>query len=183
MANTELEVIYYVAASVDGYIATLDGGVEWLYGFESSGEDYGYPEFYASVDALVLGSRAYEQCLTFTDWPYPAKPCWVFSRRDLEVTQPFVTVTAETPENLMQQLEQRNVRRVWLVGGAKLAASFRAQGLITEYAISVIPVVLGAGIPLFASPGPQEPLQLIESKSYGNGIVQLSYSAKSVQGE
>ena len=86
-------VLYYVAASLDGYIATHDGGVEWLSPFEGTGEDYGFAQFYASVDALLLGSRTYEQSLTFRVWPYPGKLCWVFSQRPLPVSRPEVILT------------------------------------------------------------------------------------------
>ncbi len=64
------EVVYYVAMSLDGCIATADGGVEWLAPFESGGEDRGYVDFYSSIDSLLMGSRTYEQILSFGDWPY-----------------------------------------------------------------------------------------------------------------
>jgi dihydrofolate reductase len=169
------EIIYYVAASLDAYIATPDGGVDWLAPFESSGEDYGYADFYASIDAVLLGSRTYKQSLAFSEWPYPGKPCRVFSRRRLKAAAPDVTVTARSPAKVVAELKAGGYRRAWLVGGGKLAASFRAKGLITEYVVSVVPVILGAGIPLFASRGPEENLTLAESKSYPNGLVQLRY--------
>lgn len=170
-----IEVIYYVAASVDGYIATPDGGIEWLPPLEATGEDYGYAAFYASVDALLLGSRTYEQVEGFAEWPYPGKPCWVFSRRQIETARPEVAVTDQDPRDVLREMEAQNVRRAWLVGGGALAASFRARGLITEYIVTIIPMILGAGIPLFASSGPQEPLTLVESKPYPSGLVQLTY--------
>lgn len=84
-------------------------------------------------------------------------------------------LTSGTPSEVVAQLSSRGIRRVWLVGGAHLAASFRESGLITEYVLSVIPVFLGAGIPLFAASGPKENLKLVESKSYPTGLVQLRY--------
>ncbi len=169
------EIVYYVAASLDGYIATPDGGVGWLSRFEGAGEDYGYAAFYASVNAILLGSRTYEQVLTFGSWPYPGLPCWVFSRRRIEGGPPEVTVTAQSPAEVVAELEARRLGRAWLVGGGKIAASFRAQGLISEYIISVIPVILGAGLPLFGAPGPEENLRLAETTPYRSGVVQLRY--------
>ena len=64
------EVVYYVATSLDGYIATPEGSVDWLSTFEGTEEDYGYAEFYSTVDALLLGSRTYEQNLAFGEWAY-----------------------------------------------------------------------------------------------------------------
>lgn len=168
-------VLYYVAASLDGYIATQDGGVEWLSPFEGTGEDYGFTQFYASIDALLLGSRTYEQSLTFGTWPYPGKPCWVFSQRPLPVSRPEVTLTTHSPHQVVAALAAQQYRRVWLVGGATLAASCRAEGVITEYIISIVPIILGGGLPLFSAPGPPENLALAETRSYSNGVVQLRY--------
>jgi len=173
--NPRLDIIYYVAASLDGYIATPDGGIAWLAPFEATGEDYGYAEYYASLDALLLGSRTYEQALTFGSWPYPGKPCWVFSRRPLEAAQREVTVTARPPREVAPELEARGIRRAWLVGGGQIASAFRAESLITEYIVSIIPVILGAGIPLFSGPAAEEKLDLVDHKIYPDGVVQARY--------
>jgi dihydrofolate reductase len=169
------EIIYYAAASLDGHIATADGGIAWLAPFEATGEDYGYAAFYASVDALLLGSRTYEQVLTFGEWPYADKPCWVFSRRPLEPARSEVIVTPRTPGEVVAELDARGMRRAWLVGGGQLAAAFRAEALISEYIVAIIPVILGSGISLFGSAGPEQKLGLIEHKSYSNGVVQMRY--------
>ena len=160
-----MEIIYYVAASLDGFIATPDGGIEWLRPFEGTGEDYGYGEFYASVEAVLLGRRTYEQSLRFPEWPYAGKPYWVFSAS-----------TGNTPRKVAMEMQTRGIRRAWLAGGGKLAAAFRADGLISEHIISVIPVILGAGIPLFDGAGPFESVRLISSRAYDSGIVQVRYT-------
>ena len=159
-----MEIIYYVACSLDGLIATPDGGIDWLKPYEGTSEDYGYGEFYASVQAVLLGRRTYEQCLQFSEWPYPGKPYWVFSR-----------ASGNTPGSVVAEMKARGLRRAWLVGGGKLAAAFRAESLITEHIVSIVPVVLGAGIPLFDGPGPVQQLRLVSSRAYPSGIVQLRY--------
>lgn len=169
------QIIYQVAASIDGYIAASDGSVDWLSSFQIENNDYGYAEFYASIDALVIGSRTYEQVLEFGEWPYPDKPCWVVSGRSLKVEQPEVKLTSKSPGEIVAELQTEKLNRVWLVGGGQLAASFRVQGLISEYMIAVIPMILGAGIPLFGSPGSQEPLNLVECKPFPQGVVLLRY--------
>jgi dihydrofolate reductase len=169
------QVIYYVAASLDGCIAISDGGLEWLAPFEGKGEDYGYDAFYDSVDAVLLGSRTYEKSQSFGAWPFPGKPSWVFSRRGIAAEQGDIVITSDSPAQVMAELDQRGVQRAWLVGGGALAGSFRQHRLITEYIVSVIPVILGEGIPLFASSGDREYLQLADSRSYPNGVVQLRY--------
>jgi len=169
------EVVYYVAASLDGYIATSNGGIEWLSAFEGKGEDYGYAAFYASIDAVLLGRRTYEQCLTFGEWPYRGKPCWVFSHGRMKIAEPDVTLTNQDPQQMVSELHKRRLPRAWLVGGGELAGSFRREGLISEYIVSVVPVILGAGIPLFASGGSREALKFAGTKAYPSGIVQLRY--------
>jgi dihydrofolate reductase len=169
------EVVYYVASSLDGFIATPEGGVEWLAPFEVAGEDYGYGSFYESVDAVLLGARTYEQALGFPEWPYSAKPTWVFAHGVHGVTRGGVTVTKATPAEVVSALDTQGIGRAWLVGGGRLAGSFRAAGLITEYIVSVIPVLLGAGVPLLGAEGSHEDLRLVGTTRYGNGIVQLRY--------
>jgi dihydrofolate reductase len=170
-----IEIIYYVAASLDGLIAPSDGSTAWLASFEADGKDYGYETFYGSVDALLMGSRTYRQVLGFGEWPYAGKPCWVFSRQADLPPGPGVTVTSGTPERVVAEMEGRHLRRAWLVGGGTLAASFRAAGLITEYIVSVMPVILGGGVPLIASGRPEQLLRLVDSRIYESGVVQVRY--------
>jgi dihydrofolate reductase len=177
------DVVYYVACSLDGYIATTDGGVDWLEPFQAGGDDYGFAEFSSSIDALVMGSRTYEFALKHGPWQAPDKPSWVFTHRALPVTHPSITLTAEDPAQVIEAIGARGLERVWLMGGGELAASFRARGLISHYIIAVVPVVLGAGVPLFASTSEQTSLRLIEVKPLPNGLVQLSYEPKAETGE
>ena len=92
-----LEIIYYVASSLDGYIATADGGVDWLEEYQGAGEDYGFREIYGTFDAIVMGSHTYEFALAHPPWQAPDKPSWVFTRRELPIAHPSVTLTDEDP--------------------------------------------------------------------------------------
>jgi dihydrofolate reductase len=171
-----LEVIYYVASSLDGYIATTDGSVNWLSRFHTAGEDHGAGELQASVDALLLGSRTYEFALKLGQWPSPDKLSWVFTRGDLRIFHPSITLTAQSPREVVELLASRGLRRAWLMGGGKLAASFHADQLISRYIISVFPVLLGSGIPLFAPhSSPPDALRLVSAKPFKSGIVQIMY--------
>lgn len=173
------QLIYYVAVSLDGFIAPPDESVDWLSSYNAGGEDYGFGEFYNTVDALIEGSKTYEQALTFSEWPHPGKPCWVVTSRKFESKQPEVHFTSDTPAELIHHVSSQGHKRIWLVGGSRLAASFRAAGLITEYVLSIVPVFLGAGRPLFASGGPIENLRLADSKAYPSGLVQVRYTRAS----
>lgn len=169
------DIVLYIATSLDGFIATPEGGIDWLSQIETPEEDYGYSAFYAQVDALVMGRRTYDQVLTFGDWPYPGKPAYIVTHRPFTPDLPEVRVTTQSPIALVHTLQQQGYRRVWLVGGAALASAFRAGGLISEYRLSVIPVLLGAGIPLFAGPGPAASVGLQTAQTFASGVVQLTY--------
>ncbi|MBL9034132.1 MAG: dihydrofolate reductase [Rhodospirillaceae bacterium] len=176
-----VEIVYYAAASLDGYIATRDGGIDWLPPIQPEGLDYGYGDFYASVDALLMGSRTYEQIQRQAEWPYKGKPTWVFTRRPLDLPEEAspgearVTFTAERPETIVDTLALNRVKRAWIVGGGKLASSFRERGLIHSYGIGLVPAILGGGIPLLAPHGELEKLILTGCQSYPDGVTVLWY--------
>lgn len=171
-----LEITYYVASSFDGLIATEDGGVDWLKPFQETGEDHGAAELQASVDALLLGSHTYEFALKFGQWPSPNVPSWVFTRRKLKKLHPSIALTSQTPRQVVDLLAARGMRHAWLMGGGKLATSFREEGLISRYVINIMPIILGRGIPLFAPSGSHTPLVLQSAKPFKSGIVQLIYN-------
>ena len=170
-----VDVIYFVASSLDRYIATKDGGVDWLGQFENKSEDYGFSNLYSKVDGLIMGSHTYEFALGQSQWPAPDKPSWVLTRRKLPIAHPSVTLTSAEPPQLVGSLVERGLKGVWLMGGGIAASSFRECGLITHYIIAIMPIVLGDGIPLFATAARLDMLKLTDSKAYPNGIVQLSY--------
>lgn len=97
-------IVLYIATSVEGYIATPDGGVDWLAAIYTGAEDYGYDRFCAGIDALVMGRKTDEQILTFGDWPYPGKPAYVRSQRQHEPKTPEVTMTASDPVELVSEV-------------------------------------------------------------------------------
>ena len=172
-----VEIVYYAAASLDGFIATADGGVDWLPPIEAEGEDYGYRDFYPSVDAVLMGSATYEQIQQQAAWPYAGKPCWVFTRqrRYAKSSTADITFTAAPPEHIAEELARQGLKRAWLVGGGKLAASFRECGLITAYGIGIVPAILGGGIPLIEARGPLDKLTLTGCQAYPDGVVMLWY--------
>ncbi|GLZ87180.1 hypothetical protein Pres01_32310 [Metapseudomonas resinovorans] len=168
-------LIYYIAASLDGYIARPDGSIDWLDPIEASGEDHGYQAFYDSIDGLLMGRATYETIQAFRgDWPYPAKPCIVLSRSDLPAVAPEVQISHDTPAQAIDQLTAAGCKRIWLVGGGSLAGTCYSAGLLDELVVSFIPLLLGAGIPMFAT-GLGRRLQLREQRSFPTGVVQLHY--------
>jgi dihydrofolate reductase len=172
-----IEIVYYVAASLDGFIATADGGVEWLKPFEGGAEDYGYGALLASMDALLMGARTYEFCAALPEWPYPDHPSWVLAHGAPAPAAPNVRVTADAPREVVAAMERAGSRRAWLVGGGRLAASLRAEGLIGRYIVSIIPMVLSGGLPMLAPGGTLGRLELVRTQAYPSGIVQVEYRA------
>lgn len=171
-----MNITYYVASSVDGFIADSEGGVDWLNRVQSAGEDYGYAEFFATLDALIIGSKTYEQIVTFGDWPYGDIPCWVLSSRELSPANSQVNVTSHDPQQVVQELRDNGCSEVWLVGGGKLAGMFHECGLITKYVVSVIPTVLGSGVPFLSGTNNVLELELVNSIQYPTGVTQNHYS-------
>ncbi|MRR11350.1 dihydrofolate reductase [bacterium] len=167
------QVVYYVAVSLDGFIATPGGGVEWLEPFQASGSDYGYDEFYAGVDALIMGSRTYEQTLTFGPSAYGGKRVLVLSARDLQPS-PDVGIADLRPDAAIRYLVSAGASTIWLVGGGELAGSFAREGLVDRYILSVMPVMLGSGVPLLGKRGASGAFKL-ESIERFDDVVQCTY--------
>lgn len=176
MATKQPIVVYAVASSLDGYIATEDGGVDWLHASMVKGESYDLDTFMRSIDGVLMGSRTYEKSLAMGGFSGSSQPCWVFSKRPLKGKK-GVKITAAAPRDIVNQLSAHGVTRAWLMGGGELAASFLEQGLIDEVSVGMMPVVLGAGIPLFGRlKNGFSSLKLIESKSFKGGALGLRYA-------
>jgi len=169
----------FIATSLDGFIARPDGGIDWLTSGSSpeSGEDYGYAEFINTIDALVMGRKTYEVVASFAKWPYGKRSVYVLSSGYQEAgvaLSQTVTGTAASPEKLARLLSSQGVRRVYVDGG-KTIQGFLRVGLINDMTITLVPILLGEGIPLFGKTGRVIRLRHLETKSYPNGFVQSRY--------
>ncbi len=168
------KLILYIATSLDGYIAKLDGDIDWLPSPEEGGESGSYTRFYDSIDALIMGSTTYQQVLGFGDWVYPEKPSYVLTTRNLSTVRSDILFVKGGVEEVIEEVNQKEYQRVWLVGGGQVASSFIQRGLVDEYIITIIPIILGSGISLYQSL-PELKLTLVESKSSSSGMVELHY--------
>lgn len=140
------KVVLYIAATLDGFIARTDGSFDFLEPYDHKGTDYGYHEFYSQVDTILMGADTYRQLLSFDKWLYQGKDTFVFSSTAPDII-PGVEIWDGTPKALMERLGDRKV--IWLVGGGKLIASFLNDDLVDSAVVTLIPVLLGKGIPLF----------------------------------
>ena len=172
---------YYVAASLDGYIAEEDGGLQWLYdaaGDPNVDEDIGYLDFFSRVTAVAVGASTYE-IVTAHDrpWDYPGRPTFVFTHReDLPVPDGADVrfVQGAPKEHIGAMREAAGDGNLWVLGGGELASQFVEDGLLDELIVAYVPVVLGRGIPLFARPIPGT-LELTKSQTLPDGMVSNTY--------
>ncbi|MDX2090144.1 MAG: dihydrofolate reductase family protein [Kofleriaceae bacterium] len=163
----------FIATSLDGYIARPDGRLDWLERVERPGEDYGYQRFAATVDVLVTGRGTYDVLRELATWPYTGKRVIVLTHRPTE-SRHGEEFFSGAVEDLARTLAGQGVRRVYVDGGVAIQ-QFLAAGLIHDLTISVIPVVLGDGIPLFKGGLPERGLVLEGTDAYPSGLVQLRY--------
>ena len=145
----------YIATSIDGYIATADGDVDWLHELPvPEGDDFGFSDFMADIDALVMGRHSYEKVRSFGVWPYPC-PTFVLTSQDMAIPPDLegrVEFIAGAPEAVTTKLAARGLHRLYIDGG-QVIQSFLAEDLVEQMVITRIPVVLGGGIPLFGELG------------------------------
>lgn len=161
----------FLGASLDGFIAEADGGLGFLKPFEQ--EEHGYAAFYASVDTLLMGRKTYETVLGFDAWPFADKRVRVLSRtqRPSRFGERFVS---GEPRAVLAALESEGAGHVYADGG-EVVTEFLAAGCLDALVVSVVPVVLGAGIRLFATSPGLHRLSLVSSRTFETGVVQLSY--------
>jgi dihydrofolate reductase len=179
------KVKYFVANSLDNFIARSDGAVDWLF---MDGE-YGMKEFFASIDAVLIGRKTYDFVLGHNPKPKRKKAAskrarksamqtYVFSRTLDPSLHENVEIISENSGELVRQLKSAAGKDIWLMGGGELAASLFAENLVDEICLTIHPVLLGSGIALFPEIGRQLDLQLLDCKAHKNGCVQVTYEVK-----
>lgn len=176
---TSLRCSVFIATSLDGYIARLNGALDWLPGSDGNtgGEDYGFNEFYESVDTLIIGRKTFEFARALPDWPYAGKRVVVLSGRfpaEPSAIDPDALGSSLAPEKVARWLAERGARHAYVDGGKTIQGFLRA-GLIREITITRVPVLLGEGVPLFGPTGRDIRLTHIHTRAYANGFVQSKY--------
>lgn len=161
------KIILYIATSLDGYISRKNGSVDWLDKYNNAGHDYGYKEFYDSVDTVIVGNTTHEQF----PQEYNGKSCFVFSRNS-KASHENITFVRGDVKKFMEKVNPQGT--IWLVGGADLVNQFLKYDLIDEFIISIMPEFIGDGIPLFKKMDFVKQLNLVGSNSYGS-VVQVHY--------
>ena len=176
-----------MVASLDGFIARKDGRVDWL---ETSDEFAGgktldaasIAAFLETIDCYVMGSRTYETALGFEakgfGWSYGDKPVFVLTRRELRRSRDTVEFYAGDLERLVKERLRPSFRGIWFVGGGALSGDCLRLGLADEVRYSIVPIVIGEGIPFFDRLGRDVALHLAEVTPYRDGMVELRYEVR-----
>lgn len=175
---------YYTAASLDGFIATEDDSLDWLFPLGDI-NDTSYPSFIAQVGALAMGSATYEWMLRHADtvagetgspWPY-TQPAWVFSSRKLPTIEgaDMRFVKGDVRPVHAEMARAAGERNIWIVGGGDLAGQFHDADLLDEVIVQVGSVTLGRGKPLLPRRITTPPLQLVSVRQVGTGFAELRY--------
>ena len=192
MANHDSRVTIHMAASLDGFIARKDGRVDWL---ETSDEfvggdslDSGEVEaFLKTIDCYVMGSRTYETALNFEakglGWSYGDKPTFVLTTRDLPRTRDTVEFYSGDLSQFVNERLRSAFGSIWFVGGGAVAGECLRRGLADEIRYSILPILIGEGVPFFEKLGRDVILHLAEVKAYNNGIVELRYNVRGSRGK
>ncbi len=160
----------YIASSLDGYIAGPNGEIDWL---EAAGNhDYGYRDFYASIDTTLMGRLTYQITLTVDEFPYPDKTNYVFTKSNPPQRTAHVEFVSEEIAGFVRSLKERPGLDIWLVGGGQINTVMLKAGLIDEIILSMFPLVLGEGIPLFAPRAAQHSFKTLGCQQYESGLIQ-----------
>lgn len=166
----------YIATSLDGYIATSGGGVEWLDKYQSDAEDYGYAALYESVDTVLMGGNTYRSILGFgCEWPYAEKQSYVISRTEPPGTLPNVRIISDEIPAFLRRLKTNAGKDIWLVGGGELTSLLLAEGLVDEMQLCIFPQLLGTGIRLFPKNALGSEWRLVREQTFPTGAVMLVY--------
>lgn len=166
------KISIYIATSIDGYIARKDGGLDWLDRVGGFDEDYGFQELLGSIDGLIIGRKTYEVAATVPD-PYPGKRVVVLSNTLNSVRKDMELYRGDLVE-LLTNLHKEGIKHIWIDGGTTISQFLSCQ-MVDKMTLSIIPVILGSGIPLFSVIDKEIPFRVLSSQTYPSGLVQLRY--------
>ncbi len=166
----------FIACSLDGYIATSEGSLDWLERAARADEDYGYEEFMSTVDALAMGRGTYDHIAYLDPLPFGEREVFVFTSTTPE-PRTGVTFWRPTPRQAYAAWQEMGLEHVYVDGGL-LIGSFLEEGLIDDLTITVVPLLLGSGRPLFHPGRPLAALTLTGVRHWPSGLVNLSYARR-----
>jgi dihydrofolate reductase len=173
--TTERKVILYIAVSLDGYIAKPNDNLSFLSIVQKDGEDYGYSDFVKSVDTVILGRKTYEWVMSHVpEFHHADRNSFVITRTPRPSIGKTHFYTGNLKE-LISRLKSEEGKNIFCDGGAEIVNELLKEGLIDEFIISIIPILVGDGTKLFKDGRPEQKLELISVKQFDKGLTQLHY--------
>ena len=181
MTSIPFTITIHMVASLDGMIAKRDNSISWFEATSNYEEGAGAPdtsEFLKGIDCYVMGARTYELARELSvsyGWPYGDKPTYVLSHHRLSPDRPNIEIYTGDAESLVDEKLKPQFKNAWVVGGAAVAKTFLRLKLADEIRISILPILLGDGVPYFDTIGVEQALRLKDITAYKNGMVELVY--------
>lgn len=170
-------IVGYIASSLDGFIATPEGTLEWLTKYDMDLGEHSYPNFIKGIRTVVMGRDTYAYLeRPEIDWLYPDKRTIVVTSRPLPNPKGELEIWSRGVDSLIEKLRALSDGDVWMIGGGKLQMAFIERGALDELEIFVVPEIIGGGVPLFPPTGFKTSPRLIASEVYAPGCVRLHYS-------
>lgn len=164
--------------SLDGYIATEDDSLDWLSGAGDPSEDYGFESFLADIDLVAMGRGTYDFIREVPELPYGNRQVHVFTTRSDTLRNGFTPIKL-TSREAVRHWEDLGIKHVYVDGGV-VVSSFLGEGLVDDLTLTVVPILLGSGKPLFHRTGTTSALDLVDVRSFPSGMVQLRYALSHV---
>lgn len=172
------KVILYIACSIDGFIAKPDGNLDWLNSIPNPDNiDHGYSDFLKGISSIIMGRRTYSEVIGFgIDWPYSDKVTYVVTNKEsFKIITPKTQILKGNIVEDVHKIKLETSKDIWLVGGGQLVTLFLNNNLIDKMIISIVPTILGQGIPLFPDKPKETLWNLIDNTTFSTGIVTLTY--------
>ncbi|MBV5262731.1 dihydrofolate reductase family protein [Pinisolibacter aquiterrae] len=170
------EVVVYIAQSIDGFIADRDGSIDWLKPFDAA--DYGWEAFIAGIDAVVMGSVTYRECRRFPEWPYRGKACFVMTKGPRLDEDGLAVFDDRSAVEIAVDCERAGLKRIWVVGGGGPIRAFLDAGLVRRIHLFQIPILLGAGTPLWVAGRRRWEATMVRATVHPNGVVETVHTVE-----
>jgi len=183
MAAGVFKLTIHMVSSLDGFIARKDNSISWFETPDSyeNGVTADVAAFLKTIDCYVMGARTYEHALELSKdygWAYGDVPTIVLSHRELPIDRPNIETYAGNLHKLVQERLKPQYKNVWLVGGPTLTKDFIRLNLADEIRQSILPIILGDGVPFYDQIGKEQALHLKNATAYKNGMVELHYEIR-----
>ena len=165
------KIILFIASSLDVYIARKNGNIDWLF----TDADYGYAKFYRLIDAVLMGRKTYAQAKEVEEYPFKGKKAYVFTK-DNNLKKDKNVEFVNDVVGFSKKLIKSSGKNIWLVGGGEIVSIFLNNNLLDEIVLSIHPILLGKGIPLFNNIQKETKFEMVRIKKFKSGLLQTHYN-------